>query len=125
MYEANVNAVQQKVVVRNDFDAIIPTGTVVQNARSSFIGDHLCRDTYHLNNLGGAFAAYGLFATLTGRTLTEINLDFKTAADTNGIVKNANNEPLTEAQKAVIIEAVNNAMANPFHVTSSAIITQP
>ena len=125
MYEANVNAVQQKVVVRNDFDAIIPTGTVVQNARSSFIGDHLCRDTYHLNNLGGAFAAYGLFATLTGRTLTEINLDFKTATDTNGIVKNANNEPLTEAQKAVIIEAVNNAMANPFHVTKSAITTQP
>lgn len=27
---------------------IIPTGTAIQNARTSFVGDHMNRDGYHL-----------------------------------------------------------------------------
>ncbi len=28
---------------------IIPTGTAIQNARTSFVGDHMNRDGYHLD----------------------------------------------------------------------------
>lgn len=122
MYNGNVNATLEKVVPRTDYNAIIPTGTVIQNARTSFFGDNLCRDTYHLNNLGATLAAYGLFATITGRELTEINIDIVTATANNGIRSSGSpafTEQLTEAQKAVIIESVNNALKNPFHVTLS------
>jgi hypothetical protein len=119
MYESNVNAVQKHVVPRTDFDRIIPTGTVIQNARTSFFGDKLCRDTYHLNDLGGILAAYGLYATITGQPLTEVNIDAVTASSNNHIGSSYITAPLTERQKQVIIESVNNALADPFHVTES------
>ena len=120
MYNAIVDATKTYVLDRTDFDRIIPSGTVIQNARTSTVfGDTLCKDTYHLNNYGGILAAYGLYAMLTGTTLTEINLD-AVAASSNGI-GGADKilTPLTDAQKAVIIESVNNAIANPFEVTQS------
>lgn len=123
MYKGNVNAVLTYAVPRNDYDAIIPTGTVIQNARTSEFGDHLCRDTYHLNNYGGIMAAYGLFATLTGKKqLTEINIDPVYATNTmaNGIGGAAKiTEQFTETQKKIILESVNNALTNPFQVTAS------
>lgn len=120
MYETIVDVTQEKVVPRTDFDRIIPTGTVIQNARTSAFGDNLCKDTYHLNNYGGILAAYGLYAVLTGQELTEIHLD-AVAASANGI-GGADKilTPLTENQKAIIIESVNNAIQNPFEVTPSA-----
>ena len=120
MYEANINAVSTKVVPRTDYDAIIPSGTVIQNARTSAFGDTLCRDTYHLNNYGGIMAAYGLFATLTGQELTEINIDAVTASTNNGIGgADTITTALTDTQKAIIMESVNNALADPFQVTES------
>lgn len=36
-----------------DFDLLVPAGTAIQNARTSFIGDNMCRDGYHLDlNIG-------------------------------------------------------------------------
>ncbi len=35
------------------FDLLVPSGTAIQNARTSFLGDHLTRDGYHLDlNIG-------------------------------------------------------------------------
>jgi len=116
MYECIVNATKEKVVPRNDFTAIIPSGTAIQNARTSYFGDHLTKDTYHLNSLGRAIAGYTLFSTLTGKPLTEVNLTNITKAmshDTEVYL-------LTDKDKEVIIESVNNAISNPFQVTNSA-----
>lgn len=119
MYNTIVDIVEEKIVPRTDFDRIIPTGTVIQNARTSAFGDNLCKDTYHLNNYGGILAAYGLYAVLTGQELTEIHLD-AVAACSNGIAgADKILTPLTQNQKAIIIESVNNAIANPFEVTQS------
>ena len=121
MYQTIVDITKDKVLPRKDFDRILPTGTVIQNARTSAFGDHLCRDTFHLNNYGGILAAYGMYAVLTGQELTQIHLD-AVAASKNGI---GGAEqilvPLTENQKAIIIESVNNAIKNPFAVTESVI----
>lgn len=121
MYEANISTTKEKIVPRTDFHAIIPSGTAIQNARTSFMGDTLTKDGMHLNTMGRAIAAYTVLAALTKQQLTQVNLTDipkSSAGDTDPLT-------LTDAQKAVIIEAVNNAMANPFNVTNSVITTQP
>lgn len=121
MYQANVDTTMAYVVPRTDYDRIIPTGTAIQNARTSFFGETLSRDTYHLNNLGGTIAAYGLFAVLTGREVTEINLDIVTASNKNGIGSATKiTTPFREDEKLAIIESINNALRNPYAVTPSA-----
>ena len=121
MYEEITRITQSLIDPRTDFDRICPTGTVIQNARTSAFGDTLCKDTYHLNNYGGILAAYGLYAVLTDTPLTEIHLD-AVAATRNGIGGAAAiTEPLTDQQKAIIIESVNNAIQNPYQVTESAL----
>ena len=120
MYQANVDCTMDYVVPRTDYDRIIPTGTAIQNARTSFFGETLSRDTYHLNNLGGTIAAYGLFAVITGQEITEINLDIVTASNKNGIGSAAKiTNPFREDEKLVIMESVNNALRNPYAVTPS------
>ena len=120
MYQANIDAVMKYVIPRTDFDRLIPTGTVIQNARTSEFGDKLCRDTYHLNNYGGIIAAYGLYAVITGQEITSVNIDAVTVSATNGIGGAAKiTTPLTATQKAIIKESVNNALKNPFAVTQS------
>ena len=118
MYRSNVDAVMKYIVPGTDFDRIIPSGTVMQNARSSYFGDRLCYDTYHANNLGGAIAAYGLFSVLTGQELTEINLDFANVPAEN-LLEQKTRPVLTDADKLVIMESINNALKNPFSVTAS------
>lgn len=69
MYKAIVETVKKagKLV---DFYRIIPCGTAIQNARTSFIGDHLNRDGYHLDvNVGRYIAACTWFEVLTGKNV--------------------------------------------------------
>lgn len=57
MYNAIVDAVW-KVKDLVDIDIIVPTGTAIQNGRTSIIGDNFCRDGYHLDlNIGRYTAA--------------------------------------------------------------------
>ncbi len=122
MYNTIVDIVEDKIVPRTDFDRIIPTGTAIQNARTSGFGDHLCKDTFHLNNYGGILAAYGLYSVLTGQELKEIHLDAVTASQVSGIGgAEPILTPLTDTEKAIIIESVNNAIKNPYEVTPSTI----
>ena len=51
---------------------IIPSGTAIQNARTSFIGDHMNRDGYHLDlTIGRYTAACTWFEALTHQNVTE------------------------------------------------------
>lgn len=110
MYNAIVDAVQKVVVPNEQIQGIIPVGTAIQNARTSFIGDNLTKDTYHLNVLGEVIGAYTWYATFTGRTLTSINLT------TVG-----NELTLTDNDKAAVIDAINSAILTPFAVTMSSV----
>lgn len=56
MYQAITDA-SRKVMAFAHFDRLIPSGTAVQNARATFIGDNLCRDGYHLNLNVGRYTA--------------------------------------------------------------------
>lgn len=113
MYNSILNTTKEKIVPRTDFARIIPTGTAIQNARTSYFGDTLTKDTYHLNNLGRTIAAYTLFSILTGEELTEINIGPINSHDVPDMLI------LTDKDKEVITECVNNAIKTPFEVTAS------
>lgn len=114
MYQSILDATKEHIIPRTDFTTFSPTGTAIQNARTSYFGDHLTKDTYHLNNLGRAIAGYTLWAALTDKPLTEVNLGPINSYDLPEILE------LTDADKMVIIESVNNALANPWEVTQSS-----
>ena len=54
MYEAIVSAAR-KALKDNDFDVLVPSGTAIQNARTSYVGDKFNRDGYHLELNYGQF----------------------------------------------------------------------
>lgn len=111
MYLGIVNSVQQAVEPTGAFEKLLPVGTAIQNARTGFVGDTLTRDGFHLSDFGRIIASYTWYAVIDGQPLYTVNLD-KVAT-----------QKLTESHKKLIVEAVNNAIANPYAVTESTIKT--
>lgn len=49
---------------------VIPAGTAIQNGRTSFVGDHFCRDGYHLDEKVGRYtAACAWFETIFNKSV--------------------------------------------------------
>lgn len=114
MYNAILDAVKTKVEPHEEISMIIPVGTAIQNARTSYFGDTLTRDGYHLSDLGRVIASYTWLVIFTGEPLESINF-----------TKVSNTLTLTDADKAVIIECVNAALAEPYAITQSQYTTAP
>lgn len=107
MYNAIVNAVRTKVLSRGDFDLVIPNGTVVQNLRTSFIGDNITRDGYHMSYDIGRFATALMWARqITGKSI-------------EGVSYTPSGYSYTEEDILAIKEAVDNAHKTPYEVTAS------
>lgn len=113
-YETIVNCTKEHVIPVEDFVDIIPTGTAVQNVRTSYIGDTLNRDSMHLNELGYVIAGCITYATLTRKPIESLEI----SQFSSTLVVN-------DSQKAVILEAVKNAMEKPFEVTQSTYAEKP
>ena len=108
MYNAIVNAVQEKIVPNSDIDIIIPSGTAIQNVRTSYIGDTLTRDGFHLSlNLGRYIAGVTWVKALTGWSI-------------DGLQRVPNVAEIPEKYMPIIKEAVENAVTTPFAVTPSS-----
>ena len=105
MYNAIVSCVKNKIITNSAFDLIIPSGTALQNSRTSELGDTDTRDGYHMS--------YGYGRYLTGlmviKTITGLSIDGVTYAPSG----------VDAQQKAIAIESVNNAYVTPFAVTGS------
>jgi len=108
MYNAIVNAVKTKVMSRGDIEFVIPCGTAVQNLRTSFYGDNITRDGYHMSYDVGRFVTGLMWARqITGKSIE--NLTYKPSGY-------AYSEKLLSAMK----EAVQKAYENPYTVTESS-----
>lgn len=69
MYKAIVDAVDRAAKLMK-IKIVVPSGTAVQNARTSFIGDNMTRDGYHLDLLVGRYtAACAWYEKLFGHVL--------------------------------------------------------
>lgn len=107
MYNAIVNATTSKIKTNNNIAYFIPTGTTIQNMRTSYLGDTLNRDGYHLTvNLGRYAASMTWLAKITGMNIDNITWVPSTTA-------------ITSKELAVVKEAVKNALKTPLAVTQS------
>lgn len=111
MYDMIIDCTRECVEKSGSFETVIPCMTSIQNARTSFLGDTLTRDGYHLDySIGRYIAGLTWYAVLTGGDVDAIKYNPSTAA-------------ISEDMLAVAREAVKNAMASPLAVTESAIKT--
>ena len=106
MYQAIADAVK-KAAKANKIKIVIPSGTAIQNARTSFIGDHLNRDGYHLDVKIGRYTA----------ACTWFERIFKHNVIGNPYAP----EGLDEARKTVAQKAAHAAVKHPYKVTELSI----
>lgn len=67
MYDSICRAVQYAMATHPELKFMVPSGTAIQNARTTFLGDNMNRDGYHLDlKIGRYTAACTWFETLTG-----------------------------------------------------------
>jgi hypothetical protein len=106
MYNAIISAVQSKILTRDDIEDVIPSGTAIQNLRTSFIGDTLTRDGYHLSyDLGRYTAGLTWFLKITHFSIDDIT--YKP-------------DGVTDAEFLAIKEAVINGVFHPYEITNSS-----
>ncbi len=111
MYNAIVSAVNTKILPVDNIEIVIPAGTAIQNVRTSFIGDTLTRDGYHLSNgIGRYIAAMAYVKALTG-----LSIDNSKTCPSD----------VDSGELMAIIECVNNAYKTPFAVTESTYNERP
>lgn len=112
MYQGIVDSVQYRILPEKDIAGIIPVGTVIQNLRTSYVGDTLTRDGYHLScEFGRYAAALTWFTVLTGKPLEEVNFVPKKSH------YNEMNFDLDTTAQATVASAIKSAIEKPFEVT--------
>lgn len=113
MYNAIVNTAQSEVITKELIDGLIPSGTAIQNLRTSYLGDTLTRDTTHLSKDFGCYAAGLTWMT----AITGISADKVTWVPSS--------YPILSKNKDMINEAVKNSIKSPFSVTDSTYTESP
>ena len=104
MYNGIINAVQTVIVPNSNSPIIVPSGTTIQNLRTTFLGDTITRDGYHLNEAFGRYAAALTWAIkLTGKNIDDIVRPSSVSAKYDPLCK----------------EAAKNACLHPFEITES------
>ncbi len=105
MYKAIVRTVQAKVLPNEEISLIVPNGTAIQNARTSYLEDTLTRDGYHLSyDIGRYIAGVTFFHAVTGMDIS--NLTYAPDGVSNEV-------------RQVAIESAINAVKTPYEVTPS------
>lgn len=106
MYNSIVDSVKTAILTDKSFSGVIPTGTAIQNLRG-YMGDNVTRDSFHLSESHGRFTAALTWAkTLCGVDIDSVDwLPSAFAEDIKPQIMN-------------IRKSVNDAVNNPFSVTS-------
>jgi fibronectin type 3 domain-containing protein len=113
MYDAIANTTQNTVWASGDLDIIIPVGTAIQNARSSYVGDNLNRDGKHLSFGMGRYLAGLTVASSIGINISKVTY-FPTGSQT-----------VSRLHKAMLVQAAKSAVKYPFTQTQSTHTAQP
>lgn len=113
MYNAIISTTKDHVSGYDMIKGIIPSGTAVQNLRSSYLDDSLSLDTYHMS-LG------------TGRYAVALTwFSFFTGIDARYIDWVPEKYPKIAEDKAAISNAVNMAIKAPYEITNSPYTKKP
>ncbi|MBB2952679.1 MULTISPECIES: DUF4886 domain-containing protein [unclassified Sphingobacterium] len=102
MYKAIVST-SEKVYKWGNFSILIPCGTAIQNARTTYVGDHFTRDGYHLNlNYGRFIAACVWYEAL-----------FKEDVRNNAFVPLS----ISYVESKIAKQAAHHAIIHPYNIT--------
>lgn len=126
LYNDIAKCVNEIIVPDETFEFVIPSGTVMENALSSYLEEtDLHRDYVHATDLARVMVSYTWYCKLAGiEKLEEIKLDTIPKVMFRSTVSNED-RVLTDAEKDLILESVNNALAEPFKMTQSQYTTAP
>ena len=105
MYNGIVTAVTNKILTNSNFDRVIPNGTAVQNMRSSYVGDTLTRDGYHMSYDQGRF----LVALMFVKSITGLDVAKNTYRPSG----------VSDTYAYVAVNAVNKAYSTPLKISKS------
>lgn len=111
MYDAIVSTTQTALAnsqVKKYVKGVIPTGTAVQNLRTSYWFDGITRDGSNLSYMGKILSAMMLL-----RSVVDVDINALTFESYEELA-------FAKPDLAVLKEAVNNAYAKPYEVTQSA-----
>lgn len=126
LYAACTECVRKYILTDETFKFVIPSGTAIQNAMSGYMTEKdLLRDYAHLTDLGRIIAGYYWFCILRGiDELQELKLSTVPKAYFKSTVSSAD-WVLSDHEKALILESVNNTLKNPLQVTASQYTQAP
>ncbi len=108
MYNAIIDTYAKRIMPMDDFVGTMPCGTVIQNLRTTYLGDTLTRDGYHLSDSYGCYAA-GLtwYAILCG-------------GDIDAIKWYPKEFPELKTDAKLIRKAIKDAIDDPLVITDQA-----
>lgn len=125
-YNKTCENVKNYILTDDTFKLLIPTGTAIENAMSSYLTEKdLIRDYAHANDYGRLIAAYTWYCKLANVEQLE---DIKLTTIPKNFLKTytgVGDMTLTETEKAILIESVNNALKQPLQQTQSQFTEAP
>lgn len=126
MYNSIIDCVKEYVLTDENFKFVIPCGTAMENALSSYWEEtDIHRDYGHASDLARVMTSYVWYCRLAGiDKLETIKLD-KIPKNFFKSLKELEDHVITDAEKAIIVESINNALANPLQMTQSQYTTAP
>ena len=113
MYTAITDTVAQVVAPVGGFAVYIPTGTAIQNLRSSYVGDKLNRDGVHLNWSMGRYTAAMTWAAALGIDVNQITY------------RPSGSNTVSPLDVSAVRASVTDAIKTPLAVTQSSCTTAP
>jgi len=126
-FQARAERIRRYVFTNETIPLKICSITAVMNACTSYLEEKdLYRDYTHSSDLGRVMTSYVWYCRLMGKErLEEIRLDAIPKQFLKSTQDKTKDRILTEEEKAIILESVNNALAHPLEVTQSQYVSAP
>ncbi|MCC8019894.1 MAG: DUF4886 domain-containing protein [Rikenellaceae bacterium] len=120
-----ITAQAQKVLAETSVEQVIPTGTVLQNLRTSSLQNHmdLTRDGYHMDyGISRYAASCAVFESILSAPLGNLTMDGNPYRyDTSDNSTTDYSTPVTDLNAPVALRAARAAIASPYTVTDLGI----
>ena len=127
MFRDRADRLVRFIMADEDYKYVVASCTAVENAITSGLGQKgIKRDYTHLTDLGRLIAAYSWYCELYGiEELTEIKVDAIPMAFLKSTQDKSKDRVVTDFEKSIIMEAVNNTIKNPLEITQSQYTQAP